>query len=216
MRDYSFRGAAIHGVTAAAAVLMIRSALAADSRMLPDVPFVDTRTIGRHAGQDLPTPMFLPAFAPAPALFPARGVWPADEHAPLRAAVKDRDVALTGGYEGNGAVVTEAAVLHQALGPAEVWAAARHDRILPCEDGAGQRVNYGYDRLDTQAALGYRPMASTPRGSIGGSARAAGAGTERVPDGHIGVLSMGRSLLAVLMVLLLCGAAAADPVVLDA
>jgi hypothetical protein len=63
--------------------------------------------------------MLLPDMVSAVALFPARGAVPDDERALVRDAVKNKDVAVTGGYEGNGAVTTEAGLAHQALGPAE-------------------------------------------------------------------------------------------------
>ena len=101
--------------------------------------------------------MYLPALASTPALLPARGVLPDEERGAIRDATKDKDVVLIGGYEDNGAVATEAAAVHQAVGPTELWTAGRHDRVLPYDDGAGQRVNYTYDRINTQAALSYRP-----------------------------------------------------------
>ena len=130
-------------------------------KLQPDPSFIDTRYMPRHAGQDLPPTMLLTDLPVAEPLMPAKTPWPTEFFAQRRAVAAAGDVALTGGFQGNGIVSTEAGLAHQDFAEATLWGGARHDHVKPYEDGAGQRVNYGYDRTNTQLAAAWRPAAKS-------------------------------------------------------
>ncbi|KIL97075.1 TonB-dependent receptor [Paramagnetospirillum magnetotacticum MS-1] len=126
-------------------------------KLQPDQSFIDTRYMGRHAGQDVPPTMLLTDLPVAEPLMPAKTAWPTEFFAQRRAVAASGNVALTGGFQGNGNVSTEAALTNMDMGGVSLWGGARHDHVKPYEDGAGQRVNYGYDRVNTQLAAAWRP-----------------------------------------------------------
>ncbi|MGE5504200.1 MAG: TonB-dependent receptor domain-containing protein [Actinomycetota bacterium] len=130
-------------------------AAAEPPKLFADPLFVDTRFMLKHIGQELPAPMLLPALTTSPAMLLQRDPRPAESWSPT----PDGSAGLSAGYETAGSVVTEIGQAHRVMGPVEGWAVARRDRVLPYQDGADQRVNYGYDRINTQMALDWRPDA---------------------------------------------------------
>ncbi len=121
-------------------------------KIYPDQSFVDTRYMSRQAGQDVPPLMLLGDLPVAEPFLPAKTPWPTEFAAARKSVAADKAVVATGGYQGNGAVGTEALLATQEIDASSLWGGARHDHILPYQDGGGQRVNYGYDRLNTQLA----------------------------------------------------------------
>jgi iron complex outermembrane receptor protein len=130
-------------------------------KLFVDPSFIDTRSMPRHAGVDLPPLIALGELATAEPLMPSKTPWPAEFQAQRRAVAGEGDLALSGGYQGNGTASTEAGVAHADTAEASIWAGLRHDHVKPYEDGAGQRVSYGYDRLNAHAAAQWRPAERT-------------------------------------------------------
>lgn len=130
-------------------------------QLLPTPAFIDTRTMTRLTGQDLPPVILLPDLVTAEPLMPSKTPWPSEVLSPARIVAAGGDVALGGGFQGNGSVSTEAGLAHRGGEQGSVWAGVRHDLAKPYEDGAGQRVNSGYNRTDTQMAASWRPSPGT-------------------------------------------------------
>lgn len=126
-----------------------------------DPSFIDTRGMPRHAGIDLPPLMQMGELATAEPLMPAKTAWPVEFLAQRRSVAASGDVALSGGYQGNGSAATQVALAHLDTDGGSIWAGLRHDLVKPYEDGAGQRVNYGYNRLNAQTAAQWRPTERT-------------------------------------------------------
>ncbi|WP_231848968.1 TonB-dependent receptor domain-containing protein [Paramagnetospirillum magneticum] len=160
-------------------------------KLLPDQSFIDTRYMGRHAGQDLPPTIPLTDLPVAEPLMPAKTAWPTEFFAQRRAVAAAGNVALTGGFQGNGVVSTEAGLANTELGDASLWAGARHDHVKPYEDGAGQRVNYGYDRINTQLAAAWRPA---PKSRLSGFVMRDAFSHHRIPNYGIDATRLDRYL----------------------
>lgn len=159
----------------------------------PDPSFVDTRSMPRHAGVDLP-PLIMPGeLATGEPLMPAKTPWPAEFQAQRRAVSQAGNGSLNGGYQGNGAVSTQAGVAHADTTEASVWAGLRHDHVKPYEDGGGRRVNYGYDRINAQGSLQWRP---TERTRLGGFAMRDTFGDNRIPNYGIDATRYDRHVAA--------------------
>ncbi|EME67660.1 Outer membrane receptor protein [Paramagnetospirillum caucaseum] len=165
---------------AALVTLADRSDAAELPKLFPDQSFIDTRYMPRHAGQDLPPLMLLADLPVAEPLMPAKTAWPVEFFAQRRAAAAAaRNLALTGGAQGNGAVSTTAGLANMEAGDVSLWGGVRHDRVKPYEDGAGQRVNYSYDRDNTQLAASWRPA---PKSRLSGFVMRDAYSNQRIPN----------------------------------
>ncbi|WP_242442969.1 TonB-dependent receptor [Magnetospirillum sp. 15-1] len=158
-------------------------------KVLPDQSFIDTRYMGRHAGQDVPPTMLLADLPVAEPLMPAKTAWPTEFFAQRRAVAAAGNVALTGGLQGNGVVSTEAGLTNMEVGDTTLWGGARHDHVKPYEDGAGQRVNYGYDRINTQLAANWRPA---PQSRLSGFVMRDAFNNHRIPNYGIDATRLDR------------------------
>lgn len=130
-------------------------------KLLPDQSFIDTRYMPRHAGQDLPPGIALADLPVAEPLMPSKTAWPTEFIALRRTVAAQGNVALAGQFQGNGNISTQAGLANTRMGDVTLWGGARHDHAKPYEDGAGQRVNYGYDRVNTQLAGVWKPADKT-------------------------------------------------------
>ncbi|MBF0326425.1 MAG: TonB-dependent receptor [Alphaproteobacteria bacterium] len=117
-------------------------------RLFATPSFVESRFMQRHAGEDVPRPIFLPSILMAVPLITPRH--------PLPSEVIHQGGSSTGmmaGLESAGAVAFSGIAARQAIGDTILWGGLRADQVNPYRDGAGQRVNYGYERVSPQAAL---------------------------------------------------------------
>ncbi len=176
---------------AALLTLAEKADAAEQPKLLPDQSFIDTRYMPRHAGQDVPPTMLLGDLPVAEPLMPAKTSWPTEFFAQRRAVAAARNVALTGGLQGNGAVSTQAGLANMEVGDTTVWGGARHDHVKPYEDGAGQRVNYGYDRVNTQLAANWRPA---PKSRLSGFVMRDAFNNHRIPNYGIDATRLDRYL----------------------
>ncbi|MBI3444838.1 MAG: TonB-dependent receptor [Magnetospirillum sp.] len=130
-----------------------RRSLAAEApKLSPDQSFIDTRYMGRHAGQELPPSMLLTDLPLLDPYISSKPPWPTEFSALRRDLAAGRDAVMSGGYQGNGAISTQAGLANVEVGESSVWGGIRHDLARPYEGGGGERVNYGYERLNTQLA----------------------------------------------------------------
>lgn len=161
-------------------------------KLLPDQSFVDTRYMPRHAGQDVPPTMLLTDLPVAEPLMPAKTAWPVEFFAQRRAVAAAADnVVLSGGFQGNGNVSTEAGLANTEIANGSVWGGLRHDHVKPYEDGAGQRVNYGYDRVNSQLAASWRPA---PQSRLSGFVMRDAFSHHRIPNYGIDATRLDRYL----------------------
>jgi iron complex outermembrane receptor protein len=119
-------------------------------RLFATPSFVETRFMQRHAGEDVPRPIFLPSILTATPFISPR-------HPPPPEVIHQGGPAtgMMAGLESAGDVAFSGIAARQAIDDTVLWAGLRADRANPYRDGAGQRVNYSYERVSPQAALAH-------------------------------------------------------------
>ncbi|CAA7618459.1 Outer membrane receptor protein [Candidatus Terasakiella magnetica] len=160
-------------------------------KLFPGQSFIDTRVMGRHAGQELPPLMLLSDLPSAEPLLAARPAAAPEVLAPLRKVAEDRALVVSGGYQEGGAISTQSGLARMDQGEASVWAGTRHDHVHPYEDGGGNRINYSYDRLNSQMAANWR---FSPQARLSGFAMHDSFRDVRLPNYGVDAPEMDRTI----------------------